>query len=89
LNCHLSEIEAVGGLADNDRLRVADELVAILTQRLRRMNVARPRFAIRVGNEARHVQLVAGSPHHRQGAVGAAHRDAFDALDDFLIQRQG
>ncbi len=36
------EVEAVGGHAYNDRLRVADELVAILAQGLVRMNVARP-----------------------------------------------
>ena len=34
---------AVGGHAHNDCLRVSDELAAILTQRLSRMNVARPR----------------------------------------------
>ena len=36
------EGEAIGGRTYNDRLRVTDELAAILTQRLRRMNVARP-----------------------------------------------
>src|SRR5205814_8253019 len=79
----VGEGEAVGGHAHYDCLRVADELAAILTQRLRRMNVARPRFAVRVGHEARHVQLVASGPQHRQGAVRAAHRDLFDHLDDF------
>ena len=56
--------------------------LAILTQGLGRMDVARPRFAVRVGDKRRHVQLVAGGPHHRQGAVRATHRDGFDALDD-------
>ena len=37
----VGEGEAVGGHAHNDRLRVTDELAAILTQRLRRMDVAR------------------------------------------------
>src|SRR6266571_5341865 len=79
----ISEGEAVGGHAHNDCLCVTDELTAILTQRLRRMNVASPSFAVRVGHETRHVQLVASSPQHRQGAVRAAHRDLFDHLDDF------
>src|SRR5262249_4397612 len=35
----ISESEAVGGHAHNDCLRVADELTAILTQRLRRVDV--------------------------------------------------
>src|SRR4029077_14849399 len=79
----ISEGEAVGGHAHNNRLRVSHELAAILAQRLGGMDVARPRFTVRVGHEARHVQLVASGPQHRQGAVRAAHRDLFDHLDDF------
>jgi len=78
----VGEGEAVGGHAHNDRLRITDELAAILAQRLGRVDVARPRFAVRVGDETRHVQLVAGSPQHRQGAVRATHRDGCDNLDD-------
>ena len=44
----VGEGEAVGGHAYYDRLRVADEFAAILSQRLRRVDVARPRFAVRV-----------------------------------------
>jgi len=79
----VGEGETVGGHAHNDRLRVADELAAILTQRLRRMDVARPRFVVRLSHEARHVQLVASRPQHRQGAIRAAHRNGFDELDNF------
>src|SRR5438552_3644475 len=49
----VGECEAVGGHAHNDCLRVTYEFAAILTQRLRRMDVARPRFAVRVGDKAR------------------------------------
>ena len=42
----VGEGEAVGGHGHNDCLRVTDELAAILTQRLRRVDVARPRFAV-------------------------------------------
>ena len=44
--------EAVGGHAHNNRLRVADELTVILTQCLCRMNLARRRLAVRVGNKS-------------------------------------
>ena len=79
----VGEGEAVGGHTHNNRLRVADGLATILAQRLRRMDVACPRLAVRVGDEAGHIQLVAGSPQHRQRAVRAPHRDGFDSLDDF------
>src|SRR5204863_1822069 len=54
----VGEGEAVGGHAHNDRLRVTDELAAILTQCLPRVDVARPRFAVRVGDKSRHIELV-------------------------------
>src|SRR2546422_80838 len=66
--------EAVGGQANRDGLRVPDELAAVLAQRLSRVDIAGPRFAVRIGNETRHVQLVARGPQHRQGAVRAVKR---------------
>src|SRR5438445_11487207 len=42
--------------------------------------VARPRLAVRVGDERRHVQLVFASIDHRQGAVRGLERKVADAL---------
>ncbi len=76
----VGEGEVVGGHAHNDCLCVTDELAAILTQRLRGMNLARPRFAVRVGDERRHVQFVFVSEDYRQGAVRRLERQVADAL---------
>ena len=63
----VGEGEAVGGHAHNDCLGVADELIPILTQGLSRVDVARPRFAVRVGDEARHFSLL-----RRAQTIGSA-----------------
>ncbi len=67
----VGEGEAVGGHAYNDWLRVADELAAILTQRLRRMNVARPRFAVRVRSAESEFGLFA----EKNGSFGCRRND--------------
>ena len=64
------EGEAVGGHAYNDRLRIADKLAAILTQCLRRVDIARSHFAVRVSDEPRDGEFLFPSVDHQQGAVG-------------------
>src|SRR5262245_53122116 len=50
--------EAVGGHAHNDRPGVDVELAAILPESLGRMDWARPRFAVGVGDEGRDLNVV-------------------------------
>jgi hypothetical protein len=45
--------EAIGGHTYHDRLGVRNEFLPILAQGLCRVNIACPRFAVRVGNETR------------------------------------
>ena len=66
----VGEGEAVGGQAHNDRLRIADELAAILTQCLRRVDIARSHFAVRVSDEPRDGEFLFPSVDRQQGAVG-------------------
>ena len=77
----IGEGETVGGHPNNDCLRFAYELGTILTQCLRRMDVASPRFAVRIGDERRNVQLVLTGPDHRQRTVRTLEGQAADALD--------
>ena len=62
----VGEGEAVGGHAHHDGLRVRHELVPIQAQGLRRVNVARPCLAVRVGDEARLFCLLRGGQHRQR-----------------------
>ena len=66
----VGEGEAVGGHAHDHRLRIADKLAAILTQCLRRVDIARSHFAVRVSDEPRDGEFLFPSVDHQQGAVG-------------------
>ena len=71
-------------------LELADELAAILTQRLSRMDVTRPRFAVRVGHEARHVTGFprgAGVRMPHKGRITNQVKNQMSYIEDYALFR--